>query len=135
MPLLADVMTSISTGLKVAMKVLAFAVMLIGGRYLLRPVFRFIAASGGVRGGLHCRDAVAGADAALFMDALMAPVFIAGVLPAEYLNTGMSWKMLSIPLKVYCLGCSLFRRYVAKSRRTPYTHLPWWRRALLFWSS
>ena len=28
------------------MKVLAFAGMLIGGRYLLRPVFRFIADSG-----------------------------------------------------------------------------------------
>ncbi len=41
------------------MKVLA-AVMLIGGRYLLRPVFRLLPVSG-VRE-VHCRDVVAGAE-------------------------------------------------------------------------
>ncbi len=45
-PLLAGSADEHFDWFKVAMKVLAFAVMLIGGRYLLRPVFRFIAASG-----------------------------------------------------------------------------------------
>ncbi len=33
--------------------------------------------------------------------------FIAGVLILAEMNNGMSWKMLSIPLKVYCLLRSL----------------------------
>ncbi len=91
------------------MKVLAFAVMLIGGRYLLRPVFRFIAASG-VREVFTAATLLLVLSAALFMDALGLSMAPEPSLPAFYwqrVNTGMSWKTLSIPLKVYCLGCSL----------------------------
>ncbi|WP_161538935.1 glutathione-regulated potassium-efflux system protein KefB [Escherichia albertii] len=45
-PLLAGSADEHFDWMKVGMKVLAFVGMLIGGRYLLRPVFRFIAASG-----------------------------------------------------------------------------------------
>ncbi len=45
-PLLAGSADEHVNWLTVGMKVLAFAGMLIGGRYLLRPVFRFIASSG-----------------------------------------------------------------------------------------
>ncbi|MBJ5918775.1 cation:proton antiporter, partial [Salmonella enterica subsp. enterica serovar Typhimurium] len=44
-PLLAGSADEHFDWIKVGMKVLAFAGMLIGGRYLLRPVFRFIADS------------------------------------------------------------------------------------------
>ncbi len=58
-PLLAGSADEHVNWLTVGMKVPAFAGMLIGGRYLLRPVFRFIASSG-VRGGVHCRHAAVG---------------------------------------------------------------------------
>ncbi|WP_181965424.1 cation:proton antiporter domain-containing protein, partial [Klebsiella pneumoniae] len=45
-PLLAGSADEHFDWMKIGMKVLAFVGMLIGGRYLLRPVFRFIAASG-----------------------------------------------------------------------------------------
>lgn len=45
-PLLAGAADEHFDWMKIGMKVLAFVGMLIGGRYLLRPVFRFIAASG-----------------------------------------------------------------------------------------
>ncbi len=73
--------------LTVGMKVLAFAGMLIGGRYLLRPVFRFIASSGGQgRCSLPPRCCWS-SDLPLFMEALGLSMalgtFIAGVLLAE----------------------------------------------------
>ena len=68
-PLLAGSADEHFDWMKIGMKVLAFAGMLIGGRYLLRPVFRFIAALKG-RGGVHCRDAVGVLGSALFMEAL-----------------------------------------------------------------
>lgn len=108
-PLLAGSADEHFDWFKVAMKVLAFAVMLIGGRYLLRPVFRFIAASG-VREVFTAATLLLVLSAALFMDALGLSMALEPSLPAFYwqrANTGMSWKMLSIPLKVYCLGCSL----------------------------
>lgn len=68
------------------LKVLAFAGMLIGGRYLLRPVFRFIAGSG-VREVFTAATLLLVLGAALFMDALGLSMalgtFIAGVLLAE----------------------------------------------------
>ncbi|VDY37411.1 glutathione-regulated potassium-efflux system protein [Salmonella enterica subsp. enterica serovar Daytona] len=109
-PLLAGSADEHFDWFKVAMKVLAFAVMLIGGRYLLRPVFRFIAASG-VREVFTAATLLLVLSAALFMDrsgTVDGPWEPS--LPAFYwqrVNTGMSWKTLSIPLKVYCLGCSL----------------------------
>ncbi len=57
-PLLAGSADEHFDWMKIGMKVLAFVGMLIGGRYLLRPVFRFIAASG--VGSVHRRDAAAG---------------------------------------------------------------------------
>ena len=72
--------------MSVAMKVLAFAGMLIGGRFLLRPVFRFIAASG-VREVFTAATLLLVLGSALFMDALGLSMalgtFIAGVLLAE----------------------------------------------------
>ena len=72
--------------MKIGMKVLAFAGMLIGGRYLLRPVFRFIAASG-VREVFTAATLLLVLGSALFMDALGLSMalgtFIAGVLLAE----------------------------------------------------
>ncbi|KOH69488.1 monovalent cation:proton antiporter-2 (CPA2) family protein, partial [Salmonella enterica subsp. enterica serovar Lubbock] len=85
-PLLAGSADEHFDWFKVAMKVLAFAVMLIGGRYLLRPVFRFIAASG-VREVFTAATLLLVLSAALFMDALGLSMalgtFIAGVLLAE----------------------------------------------------
>ena len=72
--------------MKIGMKVLAFVGMLIGGRYLLRPVFRFIAASG-VREVFTAATLLLVLGSALFMDALGLSMalgtFIAGVLLAE----------------------------------------------------
>ena len=96
---------------KIAMKVLAFAGMLIGGRFLLRPVFRFIAASG-------VRE--------VFTAATLLLVLICAILWTRWgcrwrsgplspgccwrkVNTATSWKLPSIPSKGCCWGCSLFR--------------------------
>ena len=72
--------------MSVGMKVLAFAGMLIGGRFLLRPVFRFIAGSG-VREVFTAATLLLVLGSALFMDALGLSMalgtFIAGVLLAE----------------------------------------------------
>ena len=71
---------------KVGLKVVAFAGMLIGGRYLLRPVFRFIASSG-VREVFTAATLLLVLGSALFMDALGLSMalgtFIAGILLAE----------------------------------------------------
>ena len=71
---------------RIAMKIAAFGGMLIGGRYLLRPLLRFIVAAG-VREVFTAAALLTVLGAALFMDALgfsMAlGTFIAGVLLAE----------------------------------------------------
>lgn len=68
------------------LKVLAFLAMLVGGRYLLRPLFRFIAASG-VREVFTAASLLLVLGSALFMEMLgfsMAlGTFLAGVLLAE----------------------------------------------------
>ncbi|KAA8996353.1 glutathione-regulated potassium-efflux system protein KefB [Affinibrenneria salicis] len=70
----------------IALKVVAFGGMLIGGRYLVRPLFRFIAASG-VREVFTAAALLLVLGSALFMDALGLSMalgtFIAGVLLAE----------------------------------------------------
>lgn len=85
-PLLAGSADEHFDWIKVGMKVLAFAGMLIGGRYLLRPVFRFIADSG-VREVFTAATLLLVLGSALFMDALGLSMalgtFIAGVLLAE----------------------------------------------------
>lgn len=84
-PLLAGSADEHFDWMKVGMKVLAFVGMLIGGRYLLRPVFRFIAASG-VREVFTAATLLLVLGSALFMDALGLSMalgtFIAGVLVA-----------------------------------------------------
>ncbi len=105
--------------MKIGMKVLAFVGMLIGGRYLLRPVFRFIAASG-VREVFTAATLLLVLGSALFMDALGLSMalgtFIAGVLLAESeyrheLETAIDpfkgLLRLSIPSKACCSVCSL----------------------------
>lgn len=71
---------------KIGLKVAAFAVMLIGGRYLLRPLFRYIVASG-VREVFTAAALLVVLGSALFMDALGLSMalgtFIAGILLAE----------------------------------------------------
>lgn len=85
-PILAGVQGEIDDWNQVALKVAAFAGMLIGGRYLVRPLFRFIAASG-VREVFTAAALLLVLGSALFMEALgfsMAlGTFIAGVLLAE----------------------------------------------------
>ncbi|WP_315709136.1 glutathione-regulated potassium-efflux system protein KefB [Brenneria uluponensis] len=85
-PLLAGVQGEIGNWHQVGMKVVAFAGMLIGGRYLIRPLFRFIAASG-VREVFTAAALLLVLGSALFMEALGLSMalgtFIAGVLLAE----------------------------------------------------
>ncbi|CNJ62501.1 glutathione-regulated potassium-efflux system protein KefB [Yersinia aldovae] len=71
---------------RIGLKVAAFAGMLIGGRYLLRPLFRYIVASG-VREVFTAAALLVVLGSALFMDALGLSMalgtFIAGILLAE----------------------------------------------------
>ncbi|CAM3337004.1 MULTISPECIES: glutathione-regulated potassium-efflux system protein KefB [Yersinia] len=71
---------------RIALKVAAFAGMLIGGRYLLRPLFRYIVASG-VREVFTAAALLVVLGSAIFMDALGLSMalgtFIAGILLAE----------------------------------------------------
>lgn len=86
MSLLAGSVDEYFDWMKVGMKVLAFVGMLIGGRYLLRSVFRFIVVFG-VREVFIVATLLLVLGFVLFMDALglsMAfGIFIAGVLLAE----------------------------------------------------
>ncbi|ENA5521193.1 glutathione-regulated potassium-efflux system protein KefB [Escherichia albertii] len=97
-PLLAGSADEHFDWMKVGMKVLAFVGMLIGGRYLLRPVFRFIAASG-VREVFTAATLLLVLGSALFMDALGLSMalgtFIAGVL-----YTHLLWVVISVVVLV-----------------------------------
>ena len=106
-PLLAGSADEHFDWMKIGMKVLAFVGMLIGGRYLLRPVFRFIA---------------------LFMDALGLSMalgtFIAGVLLAESeyrheLETAID------PFKGLLLGLFFISVGMSLNLGVLYTHLLW----------
>ncbi|PLR35808.1 glutathione-regulated potassium-efflux system protein KefB [Chimaeribacter californicus] len=85
-PLLAGAGEGDNDWSRIAMKIAAFGGMLIGGRYLLRPLLRFIVAAR-VREVFTAAALLTVLGAALFMDALgfsMAlGTFIAGVLLAE----------------------------------------------------
>lgn len=85
-PLLAGAGDEHPDWIKIGMKVLAFVGVLIGGRYLLRPVFRYIAGSG-VREVFTAATLLLVLGSALFMDALGLSMalgtFLAGVLLAE----------------------------------------------------
>ena len=113
--------------IKVGMKVLAFAGMLIGGRYLLRPVFRFIADSG-VREVFTAATLLLVLGSALFMDALGLSMalgtFIAGVLLAESeyrheLETAID------PFKGLLLGLFFISVGMSLNLGVLYTHILW----------
>ncbi|HED2611626.1 TPA: glutathione-regulated potassium-efflux system protein KefB [Citrobacter koseri] len=126
-PLLAGSADEHFDWIKVGMKVLAFAGMLIGGRYLLRPVFRFIADSG-VREVFTAATLLLVLGSALFMDALGLSMalgtFIAGVLLAESeyrheLETAID------PFKGLLLGLFFISVGMSLNLGVLYTHLLW----------
>ncbi len=126
-PLLAGSADEHFDWMKIGMKVLAFVGMLIGGRYLLRPVFRFIAASG-VREVFTAATLLLVLGSALFMDALGLSMalgtFIAGVLLAESeyrheLETAID------PFKGLLLGLFFISVGMSLNLGGLYTHLLW----------
>lgn len=112
---------------KIAMKVLAFAGMLIGGRFPLRPVFRFIAASG-VREVFTAATLLLVLGSALFMDALGLSMalgtFIAGVLLAES-EYRHELEIAIDPFKGLLLGLFFISVGMALNLGVLYTHLLW----------
>ncbi|HDY3111975.1 TPA: glutathione-regulated potassium-efflux system protein KefB [Salmonella enterica] len=126
-PLLAGSADEHFDWFKVAMKVLAFVVMLIGGRYLLRPVFRFIAASG-VREVFTAATLLLVLSAALFMDALGLSMalgtFIAGVLLAESEYRHELENAID-PFKGLLLGLFFISVGMSLNLGVLYTHLLW----------
>jgi len=85
-PVLAGTSSGGNDWSMIGMKVLAFVGMLVGGRYLLRPIFRLIVASG-VREVFTAAALLTVLGAALFMQELgfsmAVGTFIAGILLAE----------------------------------------------------
>ena len=110
---------------KVGLKVLAFAGMLIGGRYLLRPVFRFIAASG-VREVFTAATLLLVLGSALFMDALGLSMalgtFIAGILLAES-EYRHELEIAIDPFKGLLLGLFFISVGMALNLGVLYTHI------------
>ncbi|EFP9120082.1 glutathione-regulated potassium-efflux system protein KefB [Shigella flexneri] len=126
-PLLAGSADEHFDWMKIGMKVLEFVGMLIGGRYLLRPVFRFIAASG-VREVFTAATLLLVLGSALCMDALGLSMalgtFIAGVLLAESeyrheLETAID------PFKGLLLGLFFISVGMSLNLGVLYTHLLW----------
>lgn len=126
-PLLAGHGDNHPDWLRISFKVLAFFAMLIGGRYLLRPLFRYIAGSD-VREVFTAAALLLVLGAALFMDALgfsMAlGTFLAGVLLAESeyrheLETAID------PFKGLLLGLFFISVGMALNLGVLYTHLLW----------
>jgi len=110
---------------KVGLKVVAFAGMLIGGRYLLRPVFRFIASSG-VREVFTAATLLLVLGSALFMDALGLSMalgtFIAGILlvESEYRH---ELEIAIDPFKGLLLGLFFISVGMALNLGVLYTHI------------
>jgi len=113
--------------IKIGMKVMAFAVMLVGGRYLLRPVFRYIAASG-VREVFTAATLLLVLGSALFMDALGLSMalgtFIAGILLAES-EYRHELEIAIDPFKGLLLGLFFISVGMALNLGVLYTHLLW----------
>ncbi|OON39296.1 glutathione-regulated potassium-efflux system protein KefB [Izhakiella australiensis] len=124
-PLLAGHGDEHTDWMKVGMKVLAFAGMLIGGRYLLRPILRFIAASG-VREIFIAASLLLVLGAALFMDALGLSMalgtFIAGVLLAES-EYRHELEIAINPFKGLLLGLFFISVGMALNLGVLYTHI------------
>lgn len=110
---------------KIGIKVLAFAGMLIGGRYLLRPIFRYIAASG-VREVFTAAALLLVLGAALFMDALGLSMalgtFIAGILLAES-EYRHELEVAIEPFKGLLLGLFFISVGMALNLGVLYTHI------------
>lgn len=124
-PLLAGTGDDHPDWIKLGFKVLAFVGVLIGGRYLLRPVFRYIAGSG-VREVFTAATLLLVLGSALFMDALGLSMalgtFLAGVLLAESeyrheLETAIE------PFKGLLLGLFFISVGMALNLGILYTHL------------
>lgn len=124
-PLLAGNDEGHTDWIKVGFKVLAFAGMLIGGRYLLRPLFRFIAGSG-VREVFTAAALLLVLGSALFMDALGLSMalgtFIAGVLLAES-EYRHELEIAIDPFKGLLLGLFFISVGMALNLGVLYTHL------------
>ncbi len=124
-PLLAGGDHGHTDWMKVGMKVLAFAGMLIGGRYLLRPIFRFIAASG-VREVFTAAALLLVLGSALFMDALGLSMalgtFIAGILLAES-EYRHELEIAIDPFKGLLLGLFFISVGMALNLGVLYTHI------------
>ena len=124
-PLLAGGDSGHVDWLKVGMKVLAFAVMLVGGRYLLRPIFRFIAASG-VREVFTAASLLLVLGSALFMDMLGLSMalgtFIAGILLAES-EYRHELEVAIEPFKGLLLGLFFISVGMALNLGVLYTHI------------
>ncbi|AUX71294.1 glutathione-regulated potassium-efflux system protein KefB [Erwinia pyrifoliae] len=124
-PLLAGSDSGHIDWMKLGMKVLAFAGMLVGGRYLLRPIFRFIAASG-VREVFTAAALLLVLGSALFMDALGLSMalgtFIAGILLAES-EYRHELEVAIDPFKGLLLGLFFISVGMALNLGVLYTHI------------
>ncbi|WLS79303.1 glutathione-regulated potassium-efflux system protein KefB [Erwinia pyri] len=124
-PLLAGGDSGHTDWMKVGIKVLAFAGMLVGGRYLLRPIFRFIAASG-VREVFTAAALLLVLGSALFMDALGLSMalgtFIAGILLAES-EYRHELEIAIDPFKGLLLGLFFISVGMALNLGVLYTHI------------
>ncbi len=124
-PLLAGNDNGHTDWIKVGFKVLAFAGMLIGGRYLLRPLFRFIAGSG-VREVFTAAALLLVLGSALFMDMLGLSMalgtFIAGILLAES-EYRHELEIAIDPFKGLLLGLFFISVGMALNLGVLYTHL------------
>lgn len=111
--------------MKIGMKVLAFAGMLVGGRYLLRPIFRFIAGSD-VREVFTAAALLLVIGSALFMDALGLSMalgtFIAGILLAES-EYRHELEVAIEPFKGLLLGLFFISVGMALNLGVLYTHI------------
>ncbi|WP_312119043.1 glutathione-regulated potassium-efflux system protein KefB [Pantoea vagans] len=124
-PLLAGTDSGHIDWMKVGMKVLAVAGMLVGGRYLLRPIFRYIAASG-VREVFTAASLLLVLGSALFMDALGLSMalgtFIAGILLAES-EYRHELEVAIDPFKGLLLGLFFISVGMALNLGVLYTHI------------
>ena len=110
----------------IAIKVGALLGMLIGGRFLLRPIFRYIAATG-VREIFTAAALLVVLGSAMFMDALGVSMamgtFIAGVLLAES-EFQHELEIAIEPFKGLLLGLFFISVGMALNLGVLYTHLP-----------
>ncbi|MFD1800759.1 glutathione-regulated potassium-efflux system protein KefB [Mixta tenebrionis] len=124
-PLLAGSDSGHTDWMKIGIKVLAFAVILIGGRLLLRPGLRYIAASG-VREVFTAAALLLVLSSALFMDALGLSMalgtFISGILLAES-EYRHELEIAIEPFKGLLLGLFFISVGMALNLGVLYTHL------------